>query len=106
GSAGCGGAQPAGGADRNAGRVIVRVGQGDVGGVEAAVIGVGTGCGGGDNRVDDVAIVDAVVDAGDGDGLNDIPIGRREYQRAGGEIALADVAAGKIEDDIGRRLRS
>ena len=73
-------------ADCDARGVVVGVGDGHVGGVQAAVAGVGAGRRGGDDRVGDVAVVEGVVDAGDGDGLRRVPVGGVKVRLAGATV--------------------
>ena len=52
----------------------------DIRGVEAVVAGVGGDGRRGDDGVGLVAVGDGVIDAGDGDGLRNVPSGRREEE--------------------------
>ena len=65
--------------DREIGRrLVVRIGDRDVAGIDAVVDGVGAGRRGGHDGVGDVAVVQGVVDAGDRDGLRRVPVGGRK----------------------------
>jgi len=61
--------------------------------VTACVGSSGGECGG------DVAIVEAVVDACDGDGLGRVPVGGGEGQRGGAEVMFCAVIAGDGDGD-------
>ena len=77
--------------DGDARGVVVGVGDGDVAGVEPVVVAVTARRRRRDDGVADVAVVEFVVDAGDGDGLRDVPVGGRE-----GDARRADRAFGRV----------
>src|SRR5206468_1306017 len=60
--------------------VVIQVGDGDVGRVQAVVIRVGASRGGRDDRVADIAVNHRVISAGDRDRLGDVPVAGRECQ--------------------------
>ena len=88
--------------DRQARRVVIG-GDGAHGYVRhggvTAVVGVGAGRGKVDVVVH-IAVVDVVVNAGDGNRLGAVPVARRERQRARTDAALVGGAAGHRDRDV------
>src|SRR6185503_12156972 len=68
-SAGFGG-RAAGGRDNNAGGVVVGVGDRDIGRIHAVINSISADGGGDDDRVADVAVIEEIIHAGDGDRLS------------------------------------
>ena len=91
-------------ADGDARGVVVGVGDADVARVDPGVVGVAAGGRGGDDRVADGAVVQGVVDAGDGHGLRHVPVGGGEGQTGRRDRAFAGVARGQGDGHIRGRL--
>src|SRR5207247_1677933 len=104
GAAGFGRGQAGSGRDGDADIVIVEIGGRDVGGVAAAVLRIAAGGGGGGDGIGDVAVVDEIIDAGDGDGLGGVPVGGGEREAGGGGRAFGGVAGREADGHVGGRL--
>ena len=76
----------------------------DIGRVEAVVVGIGAGGRFEADRVGDIAVVQGVVDAGDGHGLGHVPVGAVKVRRGLSRRALGRIAAGEVDGDRRGRL--
>src|SRR5690606_25901642 len=72
--------QSAGRIDRDAGAVVVGVGDRYIVRIDSVVVGIGAGRRSGDDLVADITIDLVVIDAGDRDCLQDVPVGGGERE--------------------------
>src|SRR5262249_21947023 len=98
------GRRAAGGAYGYARRVVVPVGQGDVCRLQPVVVRIGARRPPQYDRVGDFTVYHEVVHAGDGHGLGDVPLGRRERHRRDGNGLFGRVGAAHGDGDVGGGL--